>query len=152
MAYATNQELIDRVGSAAAAQLSAEGGATPDQDVLTEMRTDAEREVDGYLAKKIAVPVDTTGEADRAAKLKTLTLDVAVYRLHGRRGSAIPSAVEAVYKNAIEWLTGFAEGKHNLPGTSTPASQTSDKPVAAWGGSPATMSRTNAGIGSTSED
>ena len=129
MAYITNQDIIDRVGAAAALQLTTDPPATePDQDVLTEVAGAAEGEANGYLAKRYAVPVDLTAHADLAATLKSFVLDIAVYRLMSRR----PPAAEHHEKsrsNAIEWFLRIVKGDVHLPAEVTPASTTSDDPV-----------------------
>lgn len=146
MAYIVNQDIIDRLGTAKAAQLTAETGATPSTTVLDEIRLSSEGEVNGYLARRYAVPVDLTTHADLAATLKGFTLDVAVYRAHGRR-PPVPEAAKDSYESAKEWLLRVSEGKIVLPAAVTPASTTSDKPMAASGGSPQISSRETWGVG-----
>ena len=132
MAYIVNQDIIDRVGSNAAAQLSADSGGTPAATVLDEVRLSSEGEVNGYLATRYAVPVDLSAHADLAATLKAFTMDIAVYRLHLRR----PPVAEDVRRSrddAVKWLEGVAKGVIDLPAATTPASTTSDQPGASWG-------------------
>ncbi len=52
MSYIVNQDIIDRVGSAAALQLSTDSGTTPSVTVLDEVRLSSEGEVNGYLATR----------------------------------------------------------------------------------------------------
>lgn len=132
MAYIVNDDIVDRVGSATAAQLSADSGDTPDSDVLTEVRNSAEGEVNGYLAVRYAVPVDLSAHADLTATLKGFALDVAVYRLYGRR-SPVPENVRRMRDDAIAWLTKVSKGEIVLPAAATPASTTANQPTAAWG-------------------
>jgi len=132
MAYITNQDIIDRVGTSAAAQLTTDSGATPDQDVIDEVRNASEGEVNGYLAKRYTVPVDLTTHTDLADTLKSFTLDVAVYRLMGRRGR-ISESYKQAYENAKEWLTKVSEGKIVLPAATTPEAPTGDAQVLGYG-------------------
>jgi phage gp36-like protein len=132
MAYIVNQDIIDRVGTSRAAQLTTDSGTTPSQAVLDEVRGGAEGEANGYLARRYAVPVDLTAHADLAGTLKTFVLDIAVYRLHLRRPPAPDHAAQS-RKEAVEWLKLVAKGEIVLPAAVTPAATTSDYPVAEWG-------------------
>ena len=85
MAYIVNQDIIDRVGNAKAAQLTTDSGSVPSQTVLDEVRESAEGEANGYLARRYATPVDLSAHADLAGTLKGFVLDIAVYRLMSRR-------------------------------------------------------------------
>ena len=121
MAYATNAQLISRVGgSTAAAQLTSDSGSTPDQDVLTEVREAAEAEINRYLSKRQSVPVDVSGSDALAASLRELTLDVAEYRLHLRR-KPVSEDTRSMYQRAIEFLQAYAKGDAGLPGDSSGA-------------------------------
>jgi len=132
MGYIVNQDIIDRVGSAAALQLTTDSGSSPSTTVLDEVRLSSEGEVNGYLATRYAVPVDLTAHADVAATLKAFTLDIAVYRLHLRR-SLVSDADRNARNDAVKWLEGVAKGAVDLPAATTPASSTSDQPTAEWG-------------------
>jgi len=148
--YITNQDLIDRVGNDAAVQLTTDSGSTVDDDVITEVVNSSEGEVNGYLARRYKVPVDLSAHADLAGTLKGFTLDIAEYRLRSRR-QPVSDGVRTIREDAIKWLTAVSEGKVVLPAGITPASTTSDSPMAVWGASPATASRENMGVGGTNE-
>ncbi len=132
MAYIVNADIVLRVGDDATVQLTADTGSSVDATVLDEIRLSSEGEVNGYLAKRYAVPVDLSAHPDAAGTLKGFTLDLAVYRLHTRRAPANKD-VQQMRDNAIEWLKGIAEGKINLPVAVTPAATTADDPIVAWG-------------------
>ncbi len=132
MAYIVNQDIIDRVGTTAATQLTSDSGGTPDSGVLDEVRLSSEGEVNGYLSKRYAVPVDLTAHADLAATLKGFTLDVAEYRLRSRRDS-MAEVHEKMYANAKEWLEKVRKGEIPLPAALTPVSTTADKPLQGYG-------------------
>ena len=141
MSYISNQDIIDRVGSATALQLTTDSGVdTIDPDVLTEARQSAEGEANGYLGRRYAVPVNLTAHADLAATLKGFTLDIAVYRLMNRR-QPVAEGHKTARDDAIRWLQLVAEGKIVLPAASTPASTTSDDPTGTWGSSDQAMTR-----------
>lgn len=132
MAYIVNQDIIDRVGNERAAQLTADSGTTPDQAVLDEVRLGAEGEVNSYLNRRYAVPVDLTAHADVAAALKRFVLDIAVYQLESLRPPA-PDTARMVRDDAIKWLERVAKGEINLPTATTPAGTKSDDPRSSWG-------------------
>ena len=132
MAYIVNQDIIDRVGNDTAVQLTSETGTTVITAVVDEVRLSSEGEVNGYLAKRYAVPVDLTAHADLAATLKGYTLDIAVFRLHKRR-PPVDKDIRASRDDAIKWLMGIVKGEIVLPASVTPASTTSDDPQGTWG-------------------
>lgn len=133
MAYIVNQDIIDRVGDNATAELTTDSGSVPNTTVLDEVRLSTEGEVNGYLAKRYAVPVDLTAHADLAATLKGFTLDIAVYRLHGRR-PPVSETIRTARDDAIKWLTKVSNATILLPAAVTPASTSSDDPGLEWGG------------------
>lgn len=135
MAYIVNSDIIARVGSAAAVQLSADSGDMVDAAVLDEVRLSSEGEVNGYLAKRYAVPVDLSAHPDLAATLKGFALDVAVYRLHARR-PPVPEDIRRMRDEAIKWFENVAKGMIPLPAAATPASSQADQPTIAWGSKP----------------
>ena len=137
MAYLTNDDLIARVGTVAAVQLTTDSGAEVDTDVLDEARLGAEGEANGYLAKRYQVPVNLTEHADLAATLKSMVLDLAVYKLMGRR-PPVPPDQRTAREDAVKWFERISEGKIVLPAAVTPASTSSDDPPPTWGSSPST--------------
>lgn len=140
--YASVQQLIDRLGTARAAQLTAESGSTPDGDLLLTIIDEAEGEVNSYLARRFAVPVDLGAHPELAGMLRSRTLDVAVFRTMARR-PPVPEPIKAMYDSAVKALREMAAGDSNLPAATTPASQQSDRPLASYGGSANDISREN---------
>lgn len=135
MAYVVNQDIIDRVGTATAAQLTTDSGSTPDSDALDEVRLAAEGEANGYIAKRYAVPVDLSAHADLAGTLAGFVLDIAVYRLFSRRPPPADN-YKTSRDEAVKWFLAISEGKVKLPAAVTPASTTSDDPAPTSGYSP----------------
>ena len=132
MAYIVNQDIIDRVGNAAAVQLTTDSGAVVDTAVLDSVREGAEREVDRYVSKRHRTPVDVSTDADLASAMKALALDVAEYKLLQRR-PPIHETKQRMYDAVIKWLESFAKGEANLPGNVTPESTHTDNPISAFG-------------------
>jgi phage gp36-like protein len=77
----------------------------------------AEGEVNSYLGRRHAVPVDVTSHAELAPVLKSVTLDLVEYRLHSRR-PPVPKAVERKRDHAVRWLQQVASGQAVLPAVS----------------------------------
>lgn len=134
MAYIINSDIIARVGSNTAVQLSADSGDVVDAAVLDEVRQSTEGEINGYVGRRYAVPVDLSAHPELAATLKGFALDVAAYRLHARR-PPVAEDIRRMREEAIKWLKDVSNGVIVLPATVTPASSTSDQPTAAWGSS-----------------
>jgi len=132
MAYIVQADLEGRVGAAKLLQLTTDSGATIDAAVVAEIMGSAEGEVNGYLARRYAVPVDLTAHADVQATLKGFCLDLAAYRAHLRR-PPVPEDISKARSNAVEWLKMVSEGKIVLPAATTPASTGADDPKPSWG-------------------
>lgn len=115
MAYTTNADVEERLGSALYVQLTDDSGTgSADEDKVTEARQGAEAEIDSYVGRRYAVPVDTTGQDKLAAMLKSMTLDLAEHRLHARR-PPIPEAIRQKRAWAIQWLERVAAGQVVMP-------------------------------------
>lgn len=115
MSYVTNADVEERLGSAAYVQLTDdEGRGWADEDVVAEARLAAEGEVNSYLGRRYAVPIDVTGNDELAGLLKSVTLDLVEYRLHARRPPA-PNDAQGKHQAAIAWLWKVATGQVVLP-------------------------------------
>ena len=129
MSYATNQNIVDRLGTTLAAQLTTEDSSTtPDQDLITTARSYAEGEIDGYLGRRYKIPVDVSRDARTAALLRGHTITITVYRLHTGRPS-VPERVTKDYESAIAWLEKVATGDVVLPAAVELAGPDSHGPV-----------------------
>lgn len=131
MAYITNADIEERVGSAALVQLADDdGNGVADVGVVDEARLGAEGEVNSYLGRRYAVPISLTTHPDLADVLASITLDLAEYRLRLRRP---PVAEDARRRRdqAIEWLTRVAEGRIELPSVATIAANAAKGTIAA---------------------
>jgi phage gp36-like protein len=115
MAYSTNADVEERLGVALYVQLTDDAGTgVADEGKVTEARQAAEAEIDSYLARRYVVPVDTTNRDELAAMLKSVTLDLAEYRLHSRR-PPIAGAITQKRTWAVQWLDRVVEGRVVLP-------------------------------------
>ena len=130
--YHTNAHLKARFADdAQVAQLtgteSAETGV-PDEDVLTEIVNGTEGIVDSYIATRYLVPVEVADHATLAAHMKSLCLDISVYRLLTEGGGVVPTAIKDARDAAIEWCKSVSKGEVFLPTPDTEASTESNEP------------------------
>ncbi|MGQ9650623.1 MAG: gp436 family protein [Phycisphaerae bacterium] len=117
MSYATNADIQERLGTATYIELTDDtGSGQPDEDKVTEARLAAEAEIDSYLGRRFAVPIDAGGQPVLAAMLKRLTLDLAEYRLRMRR-SPVAEDARLQCEAALLWLSRAASGEVALPTT-----------------------------------
>ncbi len=115
MSYATNADVEERLGSAAYVQLTDDtGSGSADEDKVTEARLAAEGEVNSYLGRRYAVPVNVTGDEELAGVLKSVALDLVEYRLHARR-PPVPEETRRKRDSAVRWLLRAASGEVVLP-------------------------------------
>jgi phage gp36-like protein len=118
MAYLTNADIEERLGSRTYIQLTDdEGTGSADTDKVDEVRLGAEGEVDSYLARRYAVPIDVTAHAELAGVLKSMALDIAEFRLHCRR-PPVPREVVDKRDAAVRWLDQVARNEISLPADS----------------------------------
>lgn len=115
MSYATHTDLEGRLGTAAYVQLTDDAGAgVADVDQASAALREAEGEVNSFLGRRYAVPVNAGGQEALAALLRSVTLDIAEYRLHARRLS-VPDAVVRKREATVAWLRRVAAGEAVLP-------------------------------------
>lgn len=115
MAYVTNTEIEERLGSATYVQLTDDDGdGNADVGVVDEARLGAEGEVNSYLATRFQVPIDLDAHVELTDVLASITLDLVEYRLRGRR-PPISDAAQRRRNEAIDWLTKVAAGVIDLP-------------------------------------
>ncbi len=115
MAYVTNNDIEERLGTAAYVQLTDDAGTgSADTDKVDEARLGAEGEVNSYLGRRYQVPIDLTRHAEVADVLKSFVLDLVEYRLHARR-PPVPGAVSNKRNQAIAWLDRVARADVVLP-------------------------------------
>jgi phage gp36-like protein len=124
MPYITNADIQQRVGAEAYVQLADDDGdGQADTGVVDEVRLGAEGEVNSYLARRYAVPIDLTTHADLAGLLASVTLDLAEYRLRVRR-PPVPQETLGRRSQAVDWLTRVAGGALDLPAAAPVAANT----------------------------
>jgi phage gp36-like protein len=108
VSYCTQQDLIDRFSEAELIQLTDRAGAADaiDTAVLGRAITDADDEINGWLAGRYDLPLSSTPDT-----LVRVACDIARYRLHT---DSMPEIVAQRYKDAIKWLEKVGTGQVNL--------------------------------------
>ena len=120
MAYLTNADIEQRLGHLVYVQLTDDAGTgAANEALVSEARLGSEGEVDSYVGRRCVVRVDLGAHPELAGVLKSVTLDLAEYRLHARRAIA-PAEVKAKRDAALRWLERIAAGEVVLPAASTP--------------------------------
>jgi len=118
MSYLTNTDIEHRVGAAAYVQLADDDGDNQaDAIVVDEARLGAEGEVNSYLARRFAVPIDLAVHPELVDLLKSITLDLVEMRLRSRR-PPVPDVTLRRHGEALAWLRGIADGAIALPSAS----------------------------------
>lgn len=102
MSYCTRQNLIDRFGEDELIQRSDRSNlGVIDDTVLNQAISDADEEINGYIAKYLPL-------ASVPPVLIPLACDIARYRLYD---DAAPDLIKERYRNAIAYLLGVAKGQ-----------------------------------------
>jgi len=122
MSYISNTDIQTRLGSAAYVQLTDDVGAgSANEAVVDEARLAAEGEVDSYLARRFATPIELARHPELADLLRSICLDLAEHRLRLRR-PPIPAETTARRSAAVAWLERVASGEVELPASVQPES------------------------------
>lgn len=115
--YCSYADLTARVDEGVLLQQQGEETAPTDgYGAFAQSIEDASAEIDGYLARRFAVPL--VGEPP--ALVRKLAADIAVYNVFSRKGFALAKEAEDAivakrYDDAIAYLRMVAEGKAEIP-------------------------------------
>lgn len=105
MSYAVVQDMVDRFGAAELVQLT-DRSETPtgeyDSDLIEQALSDAEAEINAYLASRYALPL-----AEVPQTLTRLTCDIARYHLYG---SSLTEEVTKRYDSSVAFLKSVSRG------------------------------------------
>lgn len=109
MSYATQTDMTERFGSDELAQRTDRvAGLAIDATVLARALSDADAEVNGYLATRYSLPLPST-----PAVLVRMACDLARYRLYD---DGVPETVRVRYQDAVALLKRMASGEVQLAG------------------------------------
>ncbi|MBW4708624.1 DUF1320 domain-containing protein [Roseobacter sp. YSTF-M11] len=122
MTYTTLADLTDRFGENLLVQLTDRGDVatdTIDTGVIDRALADTDALIDGYVAKRYALPMAAT-----PALIRTLAIDITIYKLHTYEPDP---KIEADYKAAMKSLEAISSGSVTLPidGVEAPGSGSS---------------------------
>jgi len=110
MTYATQSDLTDRFGAVELAQLTDRvNGSVIDVTVLGRSLSDADAEIDSYLATRYSLPLAST-----PVVLVRMAADIARYRLCA---DGVPDTVLQRYQDAVSLLKRMASGEVQLAGS-----------------------------------
>lgn len=141
MAYVTNADVIERMGTSTAVQLADDNGdGTADTGVLDEARLSAEAEVNSFLARRYQTPIDLIVHPELVDMLAGITLDLVEDRLRSRRPPVSEDVVRRAESTRL-WLERLADGTVELPSISSVASGSTRGVVAKAAGEERTLSR-----------
>jgi len=109
MTYATQADMVDRFGEAEVAQrTNRTDGLTIDTAVLERALTDADAEINSYLAAHYSLPLPST-----PAVLVRLACDIARHSLYD---VAVTETIRTRYEDVVSLLRRFASGDVRLEG------------------------------------
>lgn len=113
MAYATLPLILERIDEQTVINLTDDVAAdVVGQDAVDRAIADADTEIDSYIGKRYATPVDPAPPL-----LIRLSLDLAIEILYSRRPHVeTPEAVVRAAKNARALLANIAANKADIPG------------------------------------
>ncbi|TAK63654.1 MAG: DUF1320 domain-containing protein [Bacteroidetes bacterium] len=123
MAYSTKADILSYCSPEELAQLSSEQGDIVDDKVVGKAITDADSEIDSYLAVRFTVPVSPT-----PARVNQLSSQIALYNLYSRRPAiTMNDTVETNYNNAVKFLQKVSEGSASIGIDPPPAATSTPK-------------------------
>ena len=109
MAYSTIDDIRDSLSDDVLVYLTDDTGAgTTDEARVAAEIEKADSEIEAYCQKRYSLPFDPV-----PAVIRSLSVDVAIYRLFARRGFREDTADKAIvdkYKNAVRILQDIAKG------------------------------------------
>ncbi len=125
MTYATEQNLVDRFGSAAVLALAdRDQSGSNDPAVIAAALADADDLVNSYLAGRYALPLSVT-----PGVLTTHAATIAYYKLHG---DDVTDKVRKDYEDTLAWLAKVAKGEIELEAAGVePTAEPSDIQISA---------------------
>lgn len=118
--YATASDLTARFLDSEEASFATDSEDTGavDAAVQNEVINDAEGIIDSHAGMRFKTPVDVSSDTVLAARLKSLTLDLALHSLALRTDRASEILVSR-FEAAMEYLDKIANGKLMLPSAAT---------------------------------
>jgi phage gp36-like protein len=114
MAYVTAAEVITRVGTEKAAQLTTDSGSTPDSSMISAVILEVEAEINSAVRQRSSTAITGASHPNTLALLAGKSMAMTIYRLCGRR-PPVPEDVKDGNGQALQWLSDLVDGKRQLP-------------------------------------
>lgn len=114
MAYLTTQNVIDRLGTPVALELTTDSGSTINETLITSIITEVEGRVNTYVRQRTDATITQADYPQTFAALAGAATAMVGYQLHLRR-PPVPEDWTKANAEAIAWLSALAEGKVPLP-------------------------------------
>ena len=112
--YLSASEVVTRIGTTQAAQLTADSGTTPDTTKIGLMIDEVEGVVHGYLSKRITIPVVQADYGETFKAVVGVVMRMTVFQLHALR-PPVADAIKSNNESALQWLKDVAAGTIDLP-------------------------------------
>jgi len=123
MSYCVKDDLLGQISLDQLIQLTDDNSThVENSELITQAIADADGEIDGWVGKRISVPLSPVPDI-----VRKMSTDIAIYNLFARRQGA-PEDRKDRYKNAITFLRSVAEGKATL-GADSPGGTPQATPV-----------------------
>jgi phage gp36-like protein len=111
MGYCTIADLVEAFTAKALIQLTDDAGVgTYDSDILNAEIANGAEEIDSYCLDRYG---DSMPFATAPGILKSINVDIAIYRIHKRRGRITANILDA-YEKAVKKLEGISKGLISL--------------------------------------
>lgn len=123
MVYCTQADIEEQLSTSELVQLTDDAGSgSVDTTVVDRAIADADDEINSYLQERYTVPLSPV-----PGLVRKLSVDLAVYNLHSRRG--IDDAVRTQrYENVVKLLRSLAKGEASL-GVEPPPGEVHDEGI-----------------------
>lgn len=117
MGYCTQADIEKQLPPAQVIQLADDDGdGVADSGVVSDCITRADDEINAYAATRYTVPFTTV-----PALIRTISVDLAIWNLHKRRGLTERDAIKQGYERAIQMLKDLAAGRLSIGETPGPS-------------------------------
>ena len=111
MGYCSSEDLLKAVSEASLIRYTDDAGAgEPDADVIAGAIVSASDLVDSFISGRYGA-----GLSPVPGVIKSLAVDITIYKLSGRRGDA-PEEYRKKYEDALALLSKIQSGKADIPG------------------------------------
>ena len=117
MAFLTAQNVIDRLGSTVALELTTDSGSTPDSTLIAAIIAEVEGRLMTYVRHRTQETISQATYPNTWAACAGAEMSMVGYQLHLRR-PPVPEDWTKANDEAVAWLTALAEGKVPLPDAS----------------------------------